>query len=296
MFKNLLNYFTYTKSERNGTVVLLLLLATLLVVYITIPYFSTSVVFSEEEKAEVKDFMATNEQSIGLEEEGERELFLFNPNSLSVEKWKALGLSEKQIRMVHKYEEKGGSFQIKSDVGKIYAIDSALYLQLYPYIDLPKTKMKPYSKTYKEEVPHKSYSYKKKEIVPFDINTADTMAFKSLVGIGVVLSGRIIKYRNLLGGFYSINQLTEVYGIEQEVIKRNEIYLMIDSTAVKKINLNSATKDELAKHPYISWKEAKLITAYHTQHGDYNHTNDLLNIVILDELFVKKVTPYLVTQ
>lgn len=296
MINRILNYFSYTKGERNGVVVLLMLLAILMTFYIAIPYFVTPAVLSEKEMAEVHNLIASIESSGELAVEKPIERFLFNPNNLSEEKWLALGLSKRQVRMIHNYETKGGSFQVKSDVAKIYAIDSVLYTQLYPYIDLPKTKAVHSKKEKNKPKSYEKYSYTKVQVVPFEINTADTAEFKRLKGIGEVLSVRIVKYRNALGGFHSKEQLVEVYGVDEDVLVANKSLLLIDIAAVVQLNLNTATKEELAHHPYISWKAAKLIDEYRAQHGDYNHTMELLNIVIFDDIFVEKLTPYIVVE
>ncbi len=99
-----------------------------------------------------------------------------------------------------------------------------------------------------------SYRYTRKSI---EINSADTTQFKQLIGIGSVLSKRIVKYRNLLGGFYTIEQIKEVYGVSQEVYEENKEVLVVDSCVVRKMQLEKVTVKQLEKHPYLNRTQAK---------------------------------------
>ncbi|MEM6359448.1 MAG: helix-hairpin-helix domain-containing protein [Bacteroidota bacterium] len=136
--------------------------------------------------------------------------------------------------------------------------------------------------------------YEPKSIAKFDINAADTLQLKQLKGIGTVLSKRIVKYRNILGGFVTLDQLSEVYGLKDSVL------LQLDSMAFispefqpKKININTAILDSLSRHPYIRRPLARAINNYRFQHGDYSSTVDLSNIRLLDSLTLIKITPYI---
>lgn len=136
--------------------------------------------------------------------------------------------------------------------------------------------------------------YVKKLISPFEINTADTTAFKQIRGIGSKLSQRIIAYRDKLGGFHSTNQLMEVYGVDSLLIIENMKYFLgpnLDS--IHTIDLNTATVKELVHHPYISYKQAIAIANYRDQHGKYSSTEDVLKIQIIKEKDIEKLQFYL---
>jgi competence ComEA-like helix-hairpin-helix protein len=125
-----------------------------------------------------------------------------------------------------------------------------------------------------------------------DVNSADTMALIALPGIGSKLALRIINFRNKLGGFYSVDQIKETYGLADSTFQKIKIYLIVDGQ-VEKINLNTVTKDELKIHPYIKWNLANAIIEYRTQHGDYKSIEDLKNISMLDENTFIKIAHYL---
>jgi DNA uptake protein ComE-like DNA-binding protein len=100
-----------------------------------------------------------------------------------------------------------------------------------------------------------------------ELNSADTAVLKLLPGIGAVLSARIVKYRNLLGGFYSINQLKEVYGWPSDLTVKIEPYIIIDTIAIKPLCVNECSLTRLKEHPYIGFYKARDIVEYRKQKG-----------------------------
>lgn len=122
---------------------------------------------------------------------------------------------------------------------------------------------------------------------------ADSVTLQIVPGIGPSLASRIIKYQHQLGGFHSPNQLLEVYGLKEETVQEIWNYFEFEPLISKRINLNSSEITELAKHPYISYSEAKVLVAYRNQHGDYETADDLLNIKIFKPSWVEKINPYL---
>ncbi len=131
---------------------------------------------------------------------------------------------------------------------------------------------------------------KKKVLEPFDINTADTVALKKIYGIGSVLSQRIIKYRDLLGGFTSKSQLHEVYGLEKEVIQRLDSLTFIDQLFVPtQLAINELKTFELDDHPYVNKKMARAIDSYRRQHGNFDGIESLYNMHLVDSADVQKL-------
>ena len=112
-------------------------------------------------------------------------------------------------------------------------------------------------------------------------------------GIGPGTAGRIIKYREQLGGFHSKAQLSEVYGMKEETISALWDFFEFDGSVFKKLQLNVASLEELSAHPYISYGEAKVLVAYRQQHGNFDSSDDLLKIKIFKDEWVQKLKPYL---
>lgn len=128
---------------------------------------------------------------------------------------------------------------------------------------------------------------------PIDINRADSADLLPLPGIGPVFAGRIIKYRNLLGGFVSIDQLGEVYGIPDETIQKIRDQVQIDSSAVYKIRIDSATFRELIRHPYLEYEHVKALVEYRDFKGDIESIRELQDNYILPDSVLQRVKPYL---
>ncbi len=209
----------------------------------------------------------------------------FNPNISAYEDLIDAGFSQHLALRVINYRKKGGRFKTAEDLLKIYGMDSALYLKILPFIELPLTA------TAKKQVLEKTEH--KKEIVNFDLNLADTSQLKSLYGIGSKLANRIVAYRQKLGGFTSQHQLTEVYGLDSTVIRLLKSRSFIDPHfQPQQLNLNRADEREMAKHPYISPKLAKIIVAYRFQHGIFMEIDDLLQIEKMDSATLYKIRPY----
>ncbi len=157
---------------------------------------------------------------------------------------------------------------------------------------------KKYTKKVKSSTPKKSFEERKKEIaevkpvVVLDLNKATAEDLQKVKGIGPSFSERIVKYRDLLGGFSEKTQLSEVYGLEDEVIEKLLGQFSIQS-GVQKIPINSDSLKVLAKHPYISYDMAKIILNYRKAHGDFEQLEDLMKIKTIDENVFLRLKPYL---
>jgi len=216
-------------------------------------------------------------------------LFTFNPNTATREELIQLGFPTYLASRFDNYRSKNGRFTIKSDLLKIYGMDSTLYNQIYSYIDLPTER--PSNKT-KEKAPKEIATVK--VIERFDVNLADTTQLVRNYRIGTKPSQRIIKYRNQLGGFISLDQLKEVYGLDTVVIKELKQYTFIaENFQPAKISINSVTEKELAAHPYIKYPLAKAIATYRFQHGNFTAVEDLKKIANVNGAFYDRIKPYL---
>jgi len=127
--------------------------------------------------------------------------------------------------------------------------------------------------------------------LPF--SEADSVVLQIVPGIGALTAGRIIKHRENLGGFILVDQLNEVYGLKPETIPVIWEYFDFDRVAPRRIEINTVPVEELAKHPYISYQEAKVLVAYRLQHGPYLQLDDLLKVKIFKADWVNKIGPYL---
>ena len=140
----------------------------------------------------------------------------------------------------------------------------------------------------------KERSRSTKKIQAFDINTADISQLQQLQGIGKVLSARIIKYRDKLGGFVSKAQYQEVYGLESLAIESMTKHTYIASGyQPKQVNINTGDFKTLVAHPYLTYEQVQSIMRYRTRYGELSAIKDLLALRILEEATFEKVKPYL---
>ena len=225
------------------------------------------------------------------------ETFYFDPNTTSSDDWKRLGIRDKTIETIQKYLSKGGHFYKPEDISKIWGLRPGDAERLIPYVRIEGSQ-KQYAGENKGDLEKPVYSspYKKALIQNVEINSADTSVFISLPGIGSKLAQRIINFRDKLGGFYSVDQLKETYGITDSEFTRIKPKLVVGNTPVKQININTASLDELKAHPYIRYNLANAIIQYKTQHGNFSSIEDIKKIMLITDEIYNKISPYLRTN
>lgn len=138
-----------------------------------------------------------------------------------------------------------------------------------------------------------SFSSLKRRIEPFEINVADTTQFIALPGIGSKLAARIVTFREKLGGFYEVNQIREVYGLQDSVFKKILPLLKCDPAKIRKISINDADRDQLKMHPYIRWNIAEAVVSYREQHGRFSSPDDLSKLENVETAALEKMMPYI---
>ena len=119
-----------------------------------------------------------------------------------------------------------------------------------------------------------------KEGVTVELNSADTTVLKKVPGIGSSFAKRIVGYRTLLGGYYSVTQLSEVYGIDEDRYNEFHPWFTVDASLIKKLDINTLSQDSLRRHPYISYAQAKVIIQLRRQKGKLTGWE---NLQLLDE-------------
>jgi DNA uptake protein ComE-like DNA-binding protein len=126
-----------------------------------------------------------------------------------------------------------------------------------------------------------------------EINTCDSAALEALPGIGPVLSVRIIKYRNLLGGYASVSQLREVYGLSEETFNIISGRFTADTSLIKKIDINKADYKQLIRLPYFEKAEVSAILKYRELTGKLGGMKALIENKLIAADKADKVRPYL---
>ncbi len=220
-------------------------------------------------------------------------LVVFNPNTANLETLKNLGFAPTIAGRIIKYREAGGKFLQKSDLLKIYGISKATYHKVFNFIDLPETYIN--HTTFQPKQKASTTNKISREIQkPVNINTADTAELKKLKGIGSVLSARIVKYRNLLGGFLHTGQLTEVYGLKPETLAliQDKIFISPDYQP-QLLNINEADISELIRHPYIKLETAKAIVNHRRKYGLFLKPEDVKEVKPVNEEVWSRIAGYI---
>lgn len=225
--------------------------------------------------------------------------FNFDPNTATVAQLEALGLPKFIAERIEKYRSKGGKFRKKEDLAKIYGLYPETYERLEPYITLPSAEEESTNTLQAEIIAQPvvtekpvAISPKKAEILAkFDLNTADTTQLKFIRGIGSGYARRIVKFRDILGGFANVDQVRETYGLPTETADELLKYSFVNGN-LKKLKVNQLSIADL-RHPYLKFAQARAIIAYREQHGNFKSLEDLKQIKILDDATIQKLEPYL---
>lgn len=301
------DYFSFTKKERIGIIMLVVLIG----VSAAVPYFLSS--SAAPDKATIEAFNAQKAQLEKMNngvamrksyvEKPERRatyyskvdnhqapLFTFDPNTLDAEGWKKLGLNNHTIHTIQNYVAHGGRFYKPVDLQKVYGLKQQDYDRLLPYVQIAAAQQE---KAFAFSAKPK---YIKAPPLVIDINLADTTAFIALPGVGSKLANRIVNFRDKLGGFYSVEQVAETYGLPDSTFQLIKPRLQCAAAAIHKININTADAGTLKQHPYIRWNIANAIVQFRQQHGAYHSPQDLQQIAIITPELFQKIVEYVTAE
>lgn len=284
--KFLNNYFGFNKQQRNGFYILCCISICLFIIRLTYPLFIelTPITIENlplvEEEINSKRALSKN-NNYGFNSKAK--LFAFDPNTASAEELVKLGLREKTAQTLIKFRSKGFVFKQKTDLKKIYGLSEKLYFRLEPYIVIKHSNN---TRTWE-----KSNAYSKKNSqTKLELNGADSLALIDLKGVGPGYTKRILKYRSILGGFASIEQIKEVYGMTDELYELIKSQCSVNATLLKKININTVDFKVLNKHPYVSYELTKQIFNSR-KNGPISEIT--IKDVIQDDELTNKLLPYL---
>jgi competence ComEA-like helix-hairpin-helix protein len=238
MKKIIKDYFSFSRKERVAAIVLLLLIS----VFLALPYFFNTGFKQPDVTGAVQELLAEQQLSFSNRYEtsdadkrdGAGKLFEFDPNRIAAEQWLQLGLREQTVRTIMNYRSKGGRFTTATDIRKIWGLKKEEADRLIPYIRIAshagamgEGNMR---ERIRQEAVVKPGVFKATRVV--DINTATTEEWKSLPGIGEVLSNRIVRFREKIGGFGSIQEVSKTYGLRDSVFQKLLPYLKLDSATI----------------------------------------------------------------
>ena len=221
------------------------------------------------------------------------ERFFFDPNTADSTDFLRLGLKPWQVRNIYKYRAAGGVYSRKEDFAKLYGLTVKEYRELEPYIrisvdyKMASTLVKEEARQERDTVlfPHKIAAGE-----TVDVNQADTNQLKRVPGIGSYYAREIVRYRQRLGGYASVNQLDEIDGFPEE----SKRFLVAEAKNVHKLNLNRVSLTDLKRHPYFNYYQAKAIVDYRRLHGPLKSLNDLQLLNDFSPEVIQRLSPYVV--
>lgn len=280
-------YLYFSPSERKGVLLLTAVLLVVMMLPTIYRYFKpvNNLNISISQMAELDSLTVKT----SFEEVTDGELFLFNPNTATEAELKQLGFTDKNIATLKNYLSKGGKIISVEGLKKIYGVNEELVDKLTPYIQLDNNEFNN-SKT--AAFADTSKNTKPKQFAPLELNSADSLQLVKLYRIGPKLASKIIEQRTKLGGFLNLNQLTEIWGFDEDILYDLQGKIFVDANKAKRINLNTVTEDELKMHPYFKFKVARVIVNYRNQHGKYKNFNELLNIKIINDSILNRIKIY----
>ncbi len=276
--KKIKSYFLFSKEQRSGIFLLLLIIIVFQVGWFFYGFNQSSVSNQSEDE---KQWLAnqTKIESLKLKSiEKKKDFFPFNPNFITDYKGYKLGMSVQEIdrllafRKTNKYVNSAEEFQ------KVTQISDSLLREISPHFKFPY-----WVTNKKEKVGYVSYEKnnfdKKEKKVLTDINQATQEDLIKIYGIGEVISLRILKFKESLGGFVSMEQMKDIWGLSPEVIESlNHNFKIISLPDVKKIDINNASLKEIAQFPYFRYALAREIVMYRSMNGDIKNATDLTKI------------------
>jgi len=293
-------FLSFSMREKRG----ILLWVCLMVVIILFPLvrnklFPPDWPSAEELAEEIRNFEDNLKPETGMafqQEKGENsgravKLFPFNPNENLYDDWLALGLTPRQARTADNYLKSGGAFRVPADLKKIYGLDSGRYALLEPYIRIPQGTGEGGADASGAEPGGRKASLA--GAAPLELNTADSADLQVLPGVGPVLASRLVRYRLLIGGFYSIDQVGEVYGLDDTLIAGWGGRVWIDSTRIRKMDLNRAGFQELIRHPYLDYYHTRALVQYRESQGKFSNLEEIRRNRLLPDSIYRRIAPYL---
>lgn len=289
-------YLSFTRKERTAIVILLVLMG----LFIAAPYLYTPEQLPPVDTRELESYLerqpaATRNASgkdatVGDGKATIARLFLFDPNTLSAEGWQQLGIRERTALTILRYRSKGGRFRRAEDLRKIWGLATADADRLIPYVRIPDGEQ-PKTPTAKAEWSGGKWSLQ----ATIRINDATVDDWQALPGIGEVLANRIVRYRDKLGGFTSVEQVGKTYGISDSVFQRIQPLLRLDAggqPANTRLDLNIASAPQLSAHTGIPEAIARAIVVYRKQYGPFRTVADLKKIVVLSDSLFQLIEPF----
>lgn len=308
------DYFAFSTKEQRGLIALLGVMLLSFIVNIIIPYIIPGKEFDIEPfKSEVGEFLSSLKTSDTVHSQytinkgdGQNPTtsqlhsfitspFYFNPNKLTEDEWITMGMNPRIAKNITRYKEKGGFFRDKEGFRKIYGINDEIFNVLEPYLvfDRPAAEHHAMEAGREKDTTKTTFEIPVHETILIDLNSADSATLLALNGIGPSYAGRIIRYRNRLGGFALNSQLLEIKGLDSARLSLFNDQIVVDPQLIKKLDLNAVTFKELLKHPYFEYYLVKSIFERKDAVKRFDSVGQIRDLPVMYEELYQKLLPYL---
>jgi DNA uptake protein ComE-like DNA-binding protein len=275
---NIKSLFNFSKDQRKGILLLFAIIIGLQVGYHFIDFNQNEKQSPEEQNW--YSLQITMDTLKSQRHEVSYKMYPFNPNFITDFKGYKLGMKVDEIDRLLAFRKQGKFANSPEEFQKVTGISDSLLNAISPYFKFPdwvnKKNQEEYSNSYSKS---NWKEFPKKEAMKIlDINQATKEDLMKVFGIGDAISDRILNQKEVYGGFVSMDQMNEIWGLSPEVIANLQKYFKINSLPkVNKININNASIKELGQFPYFKYPISKNIVTYRSMNGDLK-IEDLANI------------------
>ena len=290
-FKTILSHFKFSRSQRSGIFLLFGIIIILQLVYFFVDFSSMTNDSPEKEKwlSLQSDIDSMKQEKLNFVPK----IYPFNPNFITDYKGYKLGMSVQEIDRLLAFRKENKFVNSAKDFQNVTKVSDSLLDEISPFFKFPDwVNNKKEFKDYKN-YPDKAFA-KKEKIIIIDINLATKEELIKIYGIGEAISNRILKFKESLGGFVSMEQMKNVWGLSPEVIENlNSHFKVLAQPNIKKIDINNASIKELSQFPYFNYQIAKQIVTYRSMNGDFKNYEDLTKIKGMSNDSAKIIVIYL---
>ena len=290
----------YKKTARRQLIGGLVLIILLIAVHLTIAFWP--------KKTQI-DTITVTEQAESRSTEKHTPI-PFDPNKSDSLTLLYNGLKPWQIKSLMKYRAKGGRFRTPNDFRKLYGMTDSAFTALKPYIRIDSSEFVARRDSFallrheRDSLRHIADSIRRDSLYPktyrhpkcdtiIELNSADTSDLQYIKGIGLYTAMHIIKRRKELGGYFSPEQIREIEALKGVELDSVIPHLTANTDSVKPMKVNYCSVEQLQRHPYLSFSQAKAIYTLRRNKLKIKSIEELRQIVGFNDSIVTKLTPYL---
>jgi DNA uptake protein ComE-like DNA-binding protein len=275
-FKTIKSYFKFSQGQRLGIFLLFII-----IIASQIAYFFTDFSSFSNDSPEKEKWLSLQSQIDSMKQDKldyVPKIYPFNPNFITDYKGYKLGMSVPEIDRLLAFRKQNKYVNSPEEFQAVTKVSDSLLNAISPYFKFPD-----WVKNKKEFKEYKKYSNtafaKKEKVVIIDINQATQEDLIKIYGIGEAISLRILKFKESLGGFVSMEQMKDVWGLSPEVIENLNSHFKVSALPnLRKVDINNASIKELSQFPYFNYQQAKQIVTFRSMNGDFKNVDDLTKI------------------